>query len=206
MTKGSDTGLRGALQLDQAADDLVRSRASAAEKDDGAALDTLPLFQAESVFGRLIEPGHGLTKRSGPGRPRGSLSRRTKDLAAYAAKIGGNPIMAMIEIVATPIDVIAATLGCKKIEAAEYHRKVMSDLGPYLEQRLPQAVQVQGPNAGMLVINLGGPVGEGGSNVGLNIKLINQNTEDATRIIEHEQNQALSEDDSAAPHNNASHE
>ena len=205
MSKRDDAGLRGALQLDKAADDLVRARAAGAETGAPAAQDALPLFQADSVFGRVVEPSHGKTRRTGPGRPKGSLSRRTKDLAAYAAKIGGNPIRAMIEIVATPIDVIAATLGCKMLEAAEYHRKVMSDLAPYLEQKLPTAVQLQGANAGMLVINLGGPMGEGGSAVGLNMTLIARNAEDAARIIEGEKPNEINEGGDAS-HGAPSHE
>ena len=101
---------------------------------------------------------------------------------------------------------ISATLGCKKLEAAEYHRKVMSDLAPYLEQKLPQAVQVQGATAGMLVLNLGGALGEGGSSIGLDLKLIGQNVVEAQRIIEHEQNQGLSDDDAAQSHDDQSHE
>lgn len=201
MAGKPDGGLREVLGLNQAADDLHRERAADAE--NGAA-EQAELFPGSSVFGMLKMPEGREPPRSGPGRPRGSRNRRTLDLADYATKLGGNPVLRMIEIVATPIDVIAKTLGCKLIEAAEYHRKVMSDLGPYIEQKLPTAVQLQGANAGMLVINLGGPVGQ--QAVGLDITLINQNSADAARIIEHEENQALSDDAGSAPHDDAPHE
>jgi hypothetical protein len=185
MASKPDGGLKDALDLDQA-------RAALAEKPaadhEAAALD---LFAGESVFGRIRRPG-GETVRSGPGRPRGSLNRSTRDLVKLIESTGKNPIMAMAEIVATPIDVIAATLGCKKIEAAEYHRKVMSDLAPYVAQKLPTAVQVQGANAGMLVINTGAPL----THEALKAFAM-QILDGSWPAIEHEENQALSEDEAA---------
>lgn len=159
MASKPDAGLRAAIDLDQAASDLDKGRA-AGLGNGAAAVDAdaeqLGLFSG-SVFGTLRK-ATGEPIRSGPGRPRGSLNRSTRDLVKLIESRGKNPLLAMAEIVATPIDVIAATLGCKRIEAAEYHRKVMSDLAPYLAQKLPTAVQISGANAGMLVINLGRPV------------------------------------------------
>lgn len=204
MAEDASHGLRGALGLDQAADDLNRSRAAAAEKAAKAAAAELPgLFADRSVFGTLKLDDAGKTETRGPGRPRGSLNRRTAALAEYAARLGGNPILKMIEIVATPIDVIARTFDCKRIEAAEYHRKVCSDLGSYIEQRLPTAIQLTGANAGMLVVNLGGPVGAQAT--GLDMRLVSANIAEADRIIEHEQNQALSEGEADASHDEPSH-
>lgn len=195
-------GLREALALDQAADALNQERAAAAENADPDAAQ-LGLFSGESVFGKVRRPG-GEIVRSGPGRPRGAINRTTRDLVKLIESTGRHPLLAMAEIVATPIDVIAATLGCKRIEAAEYHRKVMSDLAPYVAQKLPTAVQVQGANAGMLVINLGAALGEAAA--GLDLKLVAQNAADAARIIEHEGNQGLSGDDAAQSHDAQSHE
>lgn len=206
MAGKADGGLREALALDQAADDLHLERAAADEND---AAEQSELFPGSSVFGRVMQPnGGGELRRSGPGRPRGSRNRRTQDLADYAARLGGNPILRLIEIVATPIDVIAATLGCKKVEAADFWRKCAADLGPYIEQKLPTAVQLQGANAGMLVINMGGPVGD--QAVGLDLRVLAQNFADADRLIEHEQNQSLSDAGGDTPHDtphdNAPHE
>lgn len=159
MASKSDGGLTTALQLDQAARDLANERAGGSENPADPAAEQLGLFSGSSVFGTIKTPEGRELKHGGPGRPRGP-SRVTRDLVKLIEATGRHPILAMAEIVATPIDVIAKTLGCKKIEAAEYHRKVMSDLAPYVAQRLPLAVQVQGANAGMLVINLGGPIGE----------------------------------------------
>jgi hypothetical protein len=198
MASKPDQGVKGALQLDQAASDLEKGRAAAAEK---AAGEQMMLFADRSVFGTLRDPESGTRVQQGPGRPRGSTNRTTRDLVKLIERTGRHPVLAMAEIVATPIDVIAATLGCKKIEAAEYHRKVMSDLAPYVAQKLPTAIQIEGANAGMLVINLGGAAGEQ-HRLGLQLA-------DAARqavLIEHEENQALSDDEDAPSHDDASHD
>lgn len=195
MAGKPDGGLREALQLDQAARDLVETGAAAAENPADPVAEQLGFFSADSVFGQIKVPEGRELPRSGPGRPRGSVNRTTRDLVKLIESTGRHPLLAMAEIVATPIDVIARTLGCDKLEAAEYHRKVMSDLAPYVAQKLPTAVQIQGANAGMLVINLGGPAGEGGSDIGL-----------AMRVIEHEQNQSLSDGEADASHDTPSHD
>lgn len=201
MAGKPDGGVREVLGLDQAADDLVQARAAGAENAEPAQVE---LFPGQTVWGEVRMPnGRGEPPRTGPGRPRGSRNRRTQDLADYAARLGGNPIIKLIEIVATPIDVIAATLACSKIEAAEYWRKCADSVAPYIEQKLPTAVQLQGANAGMLVINLGGPVGE--QAVGLDLRVLAANYAESDRLIEHEQNQALSGDDAEASHGEASH-
>lgn len=201
LSSKPDGGLKDALGLDQAADDLNNARAAAAEN---AGDEQLGLFAQESVFGKIVMPDGRELPRQGPGRPRGSLNRRTQALAEYAARLGGNPIIKLIEIVATPIDVISRTLACTKYEAAEFWRKCAADLGPYIEQKLPTAVQIQGANAGMLVINTGGPLGE--QAIGLDLRVIAANFAQADALqIEHEQNQALSEDADPASHASPSH-
>lgn len=196
MAAKSDTGLTEALQLDQAARDLVDERARGAEKVGDADAEQLGLFSGTSVFGRVMGPGGVEHRTGGPGRPRGP-SRVTRDLVKLIESTGRHPILAMAEIVATPIDVIAATLACTRLEAAEYHRKVMSDLAPYVAQRLPLAVQVQGANAGMLIIHTGGAVGEGV--IGLNLTPVNGIQIEAEKLNEFN-------DGHGAPHDSAPHD
>lgn len=196
LTSKPDTGLKAALDLEKARAELAENRRDQAEDAEAAQLG---LFAGESVFGRIRMPG-GETVRSGPGRPRGSTNRSTRDLVKLIEAIGKNPIMAMAEIVATPIDVIAATLGCKKVEAAEYHRKVMSDLAPYVAQKLPTAVQVQGANAGLLMINTGAPLDQAALQA-----IAREIVAGAWPAIEHEENQALSENETEPSHGAPSH-
>lgn len=188
MSSKKDGGLGEALQLDAAAAELGQAKGADPEIQ-------LAMFREASVFGTIVTPDGQKITRTGPGRPRGSQNRTTRDLVRLIEATGRHPILAMAEIVATPIDVIAKTLKCKLIEAAEYHRKVMSDLAPYVAQKLPTAVQVSGANAGMLVVNLGGDQ----QALGLQMAL-------AARQIDMEQNQQLSEDEDAAPHGSAPHD
>lgn len=206
MAGKPDGGLREALALDQAADDLNKGRAGGSENPDPAA-EQLALFSGSSVFGTIRSPD-GNVRTGGPGRPRGSINRTTRDLVKLIESTGRHPLLAMAEIVATPIDVIASTLGCKRIEAAEYHRKVMSDLAPYVAQKLPTMIQPVGANAGMFtVLDLRAlaALAEGGSEFALAMKLVDAQ-QDPAPTIEHQQNQTLSDDDEAAPHDATPHE
>lgn len=197
MAGHADGGLKDALALDQAARDLETGSAAAAETGAADAdAGQLGLFASSHPLGELKRPG-GEIVRAGPGRPRGSLNRSTRDLVKLITARGKHPLLGLAEIVATPVDVLAATLGCKRIEAAEYQRKCRADLLPYVSQKLPTAIQIEGGNAGMLVINLGGALGEAAK--GLDMKLIDA-------VPEAEENQSLSEDDAAQSHGDASHD
>jgi len=201
MAGHADGGLKDALQLDRAAADLVQGRAAGAETGapggGDAAAEQLALFSAGSVFGQIKVPGEPILPRTGPGRPRGSINRTTKDLVKLIEATGRHPLLAMAEIVAMPIDIIAATLGCKKIEAAEYHRKVMADLAPYVAQKMPTMIQPVGANAGYLIINTGAPVGPGAA--GLDITVIDG--EQANVLISLD----ADESEAATSHGDASH-
>lgn len=192
MADEKKTGLNAALDLDGAAKDLDLACAPGSKN---AADDEPDLFGADrSVFGRLVDEA---SKAAGRGRPKGSRNRSTAELVKLISAKGRHPLIAMAEIVAMPIPDIAVALGCKLLEAAEYQRKVMSDLAPYVAQKQPVAVQVAGANAGMLVINLGTPIGEGGGS-GLDMKLIEAEPEG-------EENQALGDEDPAPSHGRPSH-
>lgn len=184
------SGVTAALDLDQDARALA---AQAADRDADAPVQD-DLFAGSSVFGTLTLADGKRHAPAGRGRPRGSRNKSTAELVKLISATGRHPLLAMAEIVSTPIDVIARTLGCKKIEAAEYHRKVMNDLAQYVAQKQPTAVQVAGANAGMLVINLGSPLDAEGGML------------DLTVIDNSEQNQQLSEGEDEASHDAPSHD
>ncbi|TCD15155.1 hypothetical protein [Oricola cellulosilytica] len=197
MAGEKQTGVGKALDLDGKAGELadeLRGEADAPIQNE--------LFAGSSVFGEIKTPD-GQTTRTGPGRPKGSLGKSTKELVKLIEATGRHPILAMAEIVATPIDVIARTLGCKKIEAAEYHRKVMNDLAPYVAQKLPTAIELPGANAGALFINLGAPV-ETGENIDQAFGKLLEGVKIA--YSETEENQPLSDDDAGPSHGAPSHD
>ena len=191
-------GLAGAVGLDLAARGL-------AEKNEAGEAVQNDLFAGSSVFGTLVVEGRQV-KPAGPGRPKGSRNRSTAELAKLVSTTGRHPVLAMAEIVSTPIDVIAASLGCKRIEAAEYHRKVMADLAPYVAQKMPTAVQVEGATAGMLtIVQLGQAAGGSGmSEHGLAMALA-AGVPAIEGDGEGEEDQGLSEDADDASHDEPSH-
>jgi len=187
--------------------DLAENGAAGGVGDDAESVQD-DLFAGSSVFGQVIGADYRPIGTGGRGRPKGSRSRTTQQLIKLISETGRHPVLAMAEIVSTPIDVIARTLGCTKLEAAEYHRKVMSDLAPYVAQRLPQAVQITGANAGMLMINLGGNLDE--AVTGLDMRVLEHDAGHggggADDDGESEENQGLSEGDSDPSHKGPSHE
>ena len=191
------TGAAKALNLDERARALAVQNAAADPEGD-----QLGLFEGSSVFGTIVV-GTDRIVPNGRGRPKGSQNKSTAELVKYLQSKGRHPLVGLAEIVATPIDVLARTLGCEKLEAAEFWRKCAGELAPYMAQKQPMALQVEGANAGTLNLVVGVNVGgDGGGQFGLTATLATAQA----AIIEHEQNQALSEGEAAASNSAPSNE
>lgn len=193
MADDKQTGLAKALDLDGKAAEL-----SGELRQEGEEKIQHDLFAGSSVFGTIVTPG-GETVKGGPGRPKGSRNRSTRDLVKLIEATGKNPIIGLAEVVAMPIDAIAATLGCKKIEAAEFWRKCANDLAPYVAQKLPIAIDLPGANAGVLAVFMGAAQGDEPSLDQVFGQLIEGNQE-------MQQNQQLSEADDEAAHDEPAHD
>lgn len=140
--------------------------------DDGEQVD---MFGDSALLPTLRVPTgpgqHREVRRAGPGRPPGSKNRATQQLIDMVTKRYGHPVLRLAELAATPIDVLAKTLGCSMLEAAEFSRKCQNDLAPYIAQKLPQMHQIESKSAGLLVVDLGGMRGGEGA-FGLDMKLV----------------------------------
>jgi hypothetical protein len=154
MTRRSESGLAQALDLDAAA-------VAASEAIRGEQPVQPDIFAGEHALGQLTGRDNQPLPVRGVGRPAGSLNKTTRELRDYINRTGKNPVLWLADMVATPVDVLARTLKCKPLEAAEFARKCAVELARYTDQAMPTAVQVQGANAGMLVVNLGVPVDQG---------------------------------------------
>lgn len=143
-----------------------------------------------SFLGMVAREGEAAKSR---GRPAGSKNRRTEEWARFILSQRRSPLLFMAEICATPLADLARTMACTKLEAAEFARKCASDLAPYLHQRQPQAIAVEGANAGMLtIIQFGAPGGPDLGAFGLAMQV--------------QQNQGVSEAIEDASHGDASHD
>lgn len=200
MSDRKPSAAAAAVGADNGVRDLAENGAAGGQGEDADGVQH-ELFAGSSVFGQVLGADFKPIATGGRGRPKGSRSRTTQQLIKLISETGRHPVLAMAEIVSTPIDVIARTLGCTKLEAAEYHRKVMSDLAPYVAQRLPQAVQISGANAGMLMINLGGNMDE--ALRGLDMRVVEHVADDEG---DSEENQKVSDDDGAPSHGSPSHD
>lgn len=177
MSGDQRTGTQAALAELGAREPIEQGGAAGADEvqedlfADSAALPVLLVPKADGSY------GHDRLERRGPGRPKGSRNLKTRQLVELVTQKYGHPILRMAELAATPIPILAKTLGMTMAEAAEYHRKLQNDLAPYVAQKLPQMHQVDTSTVGMLMINLGGAAGGSGphtSEFGLPMTLVGE--------------------------------
>lgn len=112
----------------------------------------------------------GVVARTGrAGRPRGSRNKRTAAIVDYILERYRDPLIALAEITSTPLEELARGLfgldphryvtESQRQFAAEFWRKCNGELAGYLHQRQPQAIDLKGSTAGMLVVQFGAPLG-----------------------------------------------
>lgn len=159
---------------------------------DSAALPTLLVPKTDGSY------GHDTLERRGPGRPKGSRNLKTRQLVELVTQKYGHPVLRMAELAATPIPILAKTLGMSMADAAEYHRKLQNDLAPYVAQKLPQMHQIDNSTVGMLMINLGGQAGGmNTSEFGIPLQLSGDQGEAIEAKENIEENQEVEEADAA---------
>lgn len=108
---------------------------------------------AEGEGGQLV--GIGEPVRRGPGRPAGSRNRRTARMVDYILARYRSPLLGMAEICNAPVRQLAAALGCSLLDALKVQQTAQRDLAPYLHQKQPTAIDVNGAAAGALIISVG---------------------------------------------------
>lgn len=119
----------------------------------------------ESLFGELTTGGDGVdapprSLRTGPGRPKGSVNKRTRQYADLIVSQYGSPLQRMAQVYSADLDELRGELGCSKADALALQLQAARDAAPYVHEKRPQAHQVQGQVAA-LVIHRGLPGGDG---------------------------------------------
>lgn len=89
----------------------------------------------------------------GRGRPAGARNRRTQEWADFLIGRHGSPLEVLAQIAVAPIDVLARELQCSRIQALEQKRQAAVALAPYVHERMPLAVNLEGGQAITLIIN-----------------------------------------------------
>lgn len=91
-------------------------------------------------------------ERRGRGRPRGSLNRRTAKFRDQILALYPHPAEALARAYSTPVEQLAAQLGCSKLEAAQVGIRAAAELLPYIEGKAPIAVDVRRRNDVVLIM------------------------------------------------------
>ncbi len=124
----------------------------------------LPLADAEAVVDG-IEAGRRLdqavTEARRAGRPKGSLNKRTEAFRSMILGKYAHPGEVLASIYSRPVDVLAAELGCTKLEAMDRQIKAAAELLPFVESKMPVAVGVSAEGQIQLVLAAGD--GDGGA-------------------------------------------
>lgn len=135
------------VQLDLA--DLTESEAHLGLPD---AAEVLAIREAEGCD--MVQAVQRWRDRGGRGRKPGAKNRRTGDFAKLLAAHAPHPGLALARIYARPTELLAAELGCKKLEAAHLQVRAASELLPYVEGKKPVDVNVN--TNGHMTLILGG--------------------------------------------------
>lgn len=79
----------------------------------------------------------------GRGRPAGATNKRTTAWRDYLAARYTHPLETLAAIQSQPVDKLAAELGCKPVEALAIIKSAAAELAPYMEGKMPVAIDMQ---------------------------------------------------------------
>ena len=117
-----------------------------------AQLPLLPVSESEAVDGADgTDPAEGQGRR-GPGRPAGSRNRRTQDWVDYILAKYPSPLEALASCYARSVDVLMAELKCSRLDAYKIQQAAAANLAPYIHQKQPMAMQIEGKGMVQLII------------------------------------------------------
>lgn len=110
--------------------------AQPAPDDEAEQLDMLGLPENAKVIALRAE-------REGKiGRPKGARNRRTVEMADFLLRQFRSPLVTLAQIQQTPVDELAAALGCTALEALQEIRLAAIALKDHVHSKMPVAVDV----------------------------------------------------------------
>lgn len=97
----------------------------------------------DQVPGRDAGTAVEVSRRRGRGRPPGSLNKRNGKFRDQILALGPHPALALQRAYSTPVETLAAQLGCSKLEAAQLGLRAAAELLPYVEGKQPVTVDLR---------------------------------------------------------------
>jgi hypothetical protein len=110
----------------------------------------------DQVPGRDAATAVQVAERRGRGRPLGSLNKRNAKFRDQLLALAPHPALALARAYSTPVEVLAAQLGCTKLEAAQLGIRAAAEVLPYIEGKQPISVDVR-QRADVVMIMAGAP-------------------------------------------------
>lgn len=93
-----------------------------------------------------------VAQRAGPGRPAGSRNRRTSDWTDFILTRYRSPLLFLADTYTRPVDDLAREIGCDRDEALKIQIDAAKNLAPYVHQKQPVAVEVDGKGVVTLIL------------------------------------------------------
>lgn len=110
----------------------------------------------DQVPGRDAATAIAVSERRGRGRPPGALNKRNAKFRDQLLALAPHPALALARAYSTPVETLAAQLGCTKLEAAQLGIRAAAEVLPYIEGKQPISVDVR-KRSDVVMIMAGGP-------------------------------------------------
>jgi hypothetical protein len=93
-----------------------------------------------------------IDRRRGRGRPAGALNKRNAKFREQLLALAPHPALALARAYSTPVEALAAQLGCSLLEAAQLGIRAAAELLPYVESKQPVDVNLTRRNDVVLIM------------------------------------------------------
>jgi hypothetical protein len=106
----------------------------------------------DATPGRDAGTAVAVERRRGRGRPPGALNKRNAKFRDQLLSLAPHPALALARAYSTPVETLAAQLGCTLLEAAQLGIRAAAELLPYVESKQPVDVNLQRRNDVVLIM------------------------------------------------------
>lgn len=155
----------------------VQAGLAAAVAESGAASP-----QGRFDLGEELETAPGTGKRSGPGRPAGSINKSTAEWRDFLLEHYPSPLVGAAELLQLGPLGLAKVLGVSSDKAMAHWVALWKAFTPYVHQELPKAVELTGEGVTALILGGAPPAQAGETGVILEGEDVTWRSEDVEEI------------------------